>query len=136
MQIKRIIGIETDDERIKQIQFLLRLAGYENLFAANISEAVNWARVFHQAGEDCLCLLINSVSSAEECLSYLQPLAQYTVQLPVIMVRRNRWDGDIPTARFPTLRILTCLPETINAALSAVALSAPLKVATARQVTA
>lgn len=123
MHKKRIMVIETDAERFKQVNFLLRLAGYESRLVANVREAANWARVCHLAGEEEFCLLINSVESSEECLSVLQPLAHYAFPLPVVLVRRGQWDGDLPTMRFPTLRILCCPPATINAALSAVAQS-------------
>lgn len=125
MQTKRIMVIESDDERFKQINFLLRLAHYESRSVANVSEAVNWARLSHQAGEESLCLLVNSVNSAEDCLEILPVLAKYSFPLPVILVRRDKWDGAVPTARFPTLRILSCLPATINAALSAIGQSHP-----------
>lgn len=123
MQTKRIMVIEADDERIKQTNFLLRLAGHESRSIADIREAVNWAKVCHQSGEAVLCLLINSVSSPEECITLLQELSYFTFPLPVIMVRRGQWDGTVPTARFPTLRILCCPPATINAALTAIAQS-------------
>lgn len=120
MQTKQIMVVETDDERLKQTNFLLRLTGHENRTIANIREAVNWARVCHQSGEAVLCLLINSVSSREECITLLHELSYLTFPLPVIMVRRGQWDGSVPTARFPTLRILCCPPATINAALTAI----------------
>lgn len=120
MHNKRIMVIESDEERFKKAHFLLRLAGYESRVVANVREAANWSRVSHLAGEEEFCLLINSIESPEECLSALQPLADYAFPLPVILVRRGLWDGDLPTSRFPTLRILCCPPATINAALSAV----------------
>lgn len=123
MHKKRIMVIETNEERFKKVNFLLRLTGYESRIVANVREAANWARVCHLAGEEVFCLLINSVESSEECLSALQPLAHYAFPLPVVLVRRGQWDGDLPTTRFPTLRILCCPPVTINAALSAVARS-------------
>ncbi len=125
MQTKRIMVLEADYERFKQVNFLLRLASYESRIVANVSEAANWAKVSHQGGEEALCLLINSVSSPEECSNLLQTLAKYAFPLPIIMVRRGQWDGSVPTARFPTLRILSCLPATINAALSAVGQNHP-----------
>ncbi len=136
MQTKLIMVIEADDERFKQVNFLLRLADYESRIIANVSEAVNWARVCHQAEEEALCLLVNSVSSPEECLGLLQALAKYRFPLPIVMVRRDKWDGSVPTGRFPTLRILSCLPATINAALSAVGQSHPRRSSTPRQVSA
>ena len=136
MQTKKIMVIEEDDERFKQANFLLRLAGYESRIVANVSEAVNWAKVSHQAGEETLCLLINSVSSPEECCNLLQPLAKHAFPLPVVMVRRDKWDGSVPTARFPTLCFLSCLPATINAALSAVGQSHPRSSSATQQVSA
>lgn len=120
MQTKQIMVIEADDEQFKKTNYLLRLSGHESRNIANIREAVNWARVCHQTGETVLCLLINSVRSLEECVTILQELSYFTFPLPVIMVRRGQWDGTLPTARFPTLRILCCPPATINAALSAI----------------
>lgn len=120
MQTKQIMVIDADDEQFKQTNYLLRLSGHESRNIANIREAVNWTRVCHQTGEAVLCLLINSVSSLEECVTILQELSSFTFPLPVIMVRRGQWDGSVPTARFPTLRILSCLPATLNAALSAI----------------
>lgn len=134
MQTKRIMVIETDEERFKQVNFLLRLASYESRTVANASEAANWSRVSHQAGEEALCLLINSVGSPDECSHLLQTLAKYAFPLPIIMVRRGQWDGSVPTARFPTLRILSCLPATINAALSAVGQSHPRRTSATLQV--
>jgi len=120
MRTKQILVVEADDERLKQTNYLLRLAGHESRNIADIREAVNWAKVCHQTGEAVLCLLINSVSSLEECVTLLHELSCCTFPLPVIMVRRGQWDGSVPTARFPTLRILCCPPATINAALSAI----------------
>ena len=120
MQKKRIMVIEADDERLKQTNFLLHLTDYESRNITDIREAVNWARLSHQTGEAALCLLINSVNSLEECVTLLHELSYLTFPLPVVMVRRGQWDGSVPTARFPTLRILCCPPATINAALSAI----------------
>lgn len=125
MQTKRIMVIEVDDERLKQVNFLLRLASYESRSVADAIEAVNWARLCHQSGEEAFCLLVNSVRNEEECLGILQLLTEHSFLLPVVLVRRNQWDGSVPTARFPTLRILSCLPATINAALSAINQSQP-----------
>lgn len=136
MQTKRIMVIEADDDRLKQINFLLRLSGHENRTIANIREAVNWAKVCHQAGEEVLCLLLNSVSSAEECGAILQELSYLAFPLPVVMVRRGQWDGALPTARFPTLRIICCPPATINAALTAIEQSQPRHSSAVRQVSA
>jgi len=136
MHKKRIMVIETDDDRIKQVSFLLRLAGYESRIIANVREAVNWAQVCPLAGEEALCLLINSVESQEECITILQTLAHYAFPLPAILVRRSQWSGDLPTARFPTLRILCCPPATINAALTAIEQSRPRRTATTLQVSA
>lgn len=136
MSKKRVMVIEANDERFKQVSFLLRLAGYESRIMANVREAVNWAQVCHLGGEDALCLLINSVESAEECLAALQPLAHYAFPLPVLLVRRGQWVGDLPTARFPTLRILCCPPATINAALAAIGQSQPQRSGATFQVSA
>jgi DNA-binding NtrC family response regulator len=120
MHKKRIMVIEADDERLKQLNFLLRLTCYESRTLTDISEAVNWARLCQQSGEEALCLLINSVRSSEDCAGILEFLSRHAFTLPVILVRRDKWDGAVPTARFPTLRILSCLPATLNAALSAI----------------
>lgn len=136
MQKKRIMIIETDDDRIKQVNFLLRLAGYESHVSANVREAVNWAQVCHLAGEEALCLLINSVESHDECVDALQTLAHYAFPLPVLLVRRGQWCGDLPTARFPTLRILCCPPATLNAALTAIEQSHPRRSGAIRQASA
>jgi hypothetical protein len=120
MHTKRIMVIEADDERFKQVNFLLRLANYEYRILADVIEAVNWASLCDQSGEESFCLLVNSVRSEEECLGILQLLTKHSFPLPIVLVRRDKWDGSIPTARFPTLRILSCLPATINAALSAI----------------
>lgn len=125
MQTKRIMVIETDNERYQQVSFLLRLASYESRSVTDVPEAVNWARLCQQSGEEVFCLLVNSVRNEEECLGILQPLSKHTFPLPVILVRRDKWDGSVPTARFPTLRILSCPPATLNAALSAIAQSQP-----------
>lgn len=125
MQTKRIMVIEADDERLKQANFLLRLASYESRSVTDVIEAVNWAKLCQQSGEQAFCLLVNSVRSAEECLEILQLLTEHSFLLPVVLVRRDQWDGSIPTARFPTLRILSCPPATINAALSAIEQSQP-----------
>jgi len=120
MHRKKIMVIEADYERGKQVHFLLRLTNYESRCVADVIEAVNWARLCDQSGEESFCLLVNSVRSEEECLEILQLLTKHSFPLPVVLVRRDKWDGSIPTARFPTLRILSCLPATINAALSAI----------------
>lgn len=125
MQTKQIMVIEADDERYKQVSFLLRLANYESRSVTDVIEAVNWARLCQQSGEEAFCLLVNSVRNEEECLGILQPLSKHSFPLPVILVRRDKWNGSIPTARFPTLRILCCPPATLNAALSAIAQSQP-----------
>lgn len=120
MHKKQIMVIEADDERCKQINFLLRLTSYESRCVTDVIEAVNWASLCDQSGEEPFCLLVNSVRNDEECLGILQLLTKHSFPLPVVLVRRDKWDGSIPTARFPTLRILSCLPATINAALSAI----------------
>jgi DNA-binding NtrC family response regulator len=120
MHKKRVMVIEADDERCKQVNFLLRLASYESRSVTDVVEAVNWARLCQQSGEEAFCLLVNSVRSTEECVGILQTLSRHAFFLPVVLVRRDKWDGAVPTARFPTLQILSCLPATLNAALSAI----------------
>lgn len=133
MQTKQIMVIETDAERLQQVNFLLRLAGHESRNLTDIREAVNWVRL---SGETAPCLLINSVHSMEECVTLLHELSYFSFSLPVIMVRRGQWDGSVPTARFPTLRILSCMPATINAALTAIEQSHPRRSSVVRQVSA
>lgn len=127
MHKKRVMVIEADDERLKQLNFLLRLACYESRILTDISEAVNWARLCQQSGEEVFCLLVNSVRSSEECAGILLALSRHAFSLPVVLVRRDKWDGAVPTALFPTLRILSCLPATLNAALSAIDQCQPLR---------
>lgn len=125
MPTKRIMVIEADDERFKQVNFLLRLAGYESRHVATIEEAVNLARVCQHPAEGALCLLVNSVTSPESGLTLLQTLAHYAFPLPVVLVRRGDWEGPAANARFPALHVLYCLPTTINAALTAIGQSHP-----------
>lgn len=136
MQIKRVMVIETDEERLKQTNFLLRLSDHESRNTTDIREAVNWVRLCQQSGEEILCLLINSVTSQEECIAMLQELSFLSFPQPIIMVRRGQWDGSVPTRRFPTLRILSCLPATLNAALTAIEQSRPRRNASIQQVCA
>ena len=83
-----VLVVESDSERGRKLEVLLRIAGYRTVSFAAIEEAINWSTACARQGQE-VCLLNSAPGPVLELAALLQKIRQCHIELPVLLVNRD-----------------------------------------------